>query len=156
MVKIRQIKKKDINEEFIKSLNSLMKQLTKNAKSLSEIDIKRILDGDFISFGAFDEEKIVGTASIHFVEIYVCKKAMIDDVFVDKDYRHQGIGKKLMKVLLKEAKKRKVRSVYLTSGSSSERKGANILYQKLGFKKLNTNLFGLHLVDLKNKKFSVM
>ena len=56
----------------------------------------------------------------------------IESVFVNEEYRSQGIGTKLILSMLAEAKERKCYKVIMTSRYSNSR--VHELYQKLGFK----------------------
>ena len=58
----------------------------------------------------------------------------VEDVFVSRDFRRQGIGESLMRALIAEAKRRDVISLWLTS--NPRRIPAHRLYEKLGFARL--------------------
>lgn len=67
----------------------------------------------------------------------------IEDVVVDEAYRGKGLGEKIMRRLIAEAKKLKLEEVGLTSRPS--RVAANALYKKLGFSQRETNVYDLTL-----------
>jgi phosphinothricin acetyltransferase len=65
--------------------------------------------------------------------------ARIEDVVVDKDFRGNGFGKMLIEHLIKEAQKRKISKVFLTSNPN--RIVARKMYKQMGFKKVITDTF---------------
>jgi ribosomal protein S18 acetylase RimI-like enzyme len=131
-------------------INFLLHQLSEKAKDQSIPDLKRILGKrDVFSVGAFDNGILVGMNSIHFKETLMRKAGIIEnpgdteDVVVDKEYRGRGIARKLNEILIKEARKRKVDCIDLTSNSS--RTEAIAMYESMGFEKRDTNCYRLSL-----------
>lgn len=61
------------------------------------------------------------------------KYGFMEDVFVDEEYRGQGLASKLVKEIFKFAKKYKCYKIVATS--RHERIKVHRLYKKLGFKK---------------------
>jgi ribosomal protein S18 acetylase RimI-like enzyme len=100
-----------------------------------------ILDADVDLFVARDDERIVGMGALYFIRKIGKCNAYIEDVIVDEAYRGQGLGEKLVRALIETAKQKGVRSITLTS--RSERVAAHKLYEKLGFKTKETNVFQL-------------
>ena len=66
-------------------------------------------------------------------------RAMIEDVVVDEALRGRGIGEALSREALKVARENGARTVDLTSRPSRE--AANRLYQRIGFKLRDTNVY---------------
>ena len=66
-------------------------------------------------------------------------RAWIEDVVVDSDARGKGVGEALNVFALAEAKRQGAITVDLTSLPSRE--AANRLYQRLGFKARETNVY---------------
>ncbi len=131
------------SEDRVLDINYLLYQLSEKAKKHSKENLQRIVSQPgMICLGAFDKRMIVGVASIHFRQTLIRKIGIIEDVVVDKNYRGKGIGRKLTKMLIKEAKKQKADCVELTSKPS--RIEANTLYESLGFKKRETNYYRLN------------
>ena len=86
-------------------------------------------------YAALHGNFILGTAQLLIYDnlIRVPKsKGMIDSVIVHNDYRNQGIGSKLIKHILVDAKKHGVSKLYLLSGY--QRSASHPFYHKLGFK----------------------
>jgi ribosomal protein S18 acetylase RimI-like enzyme len=70
-------------------------------------------------------------------------KAWIEDVVVDGAARGHGVGEALNTSALAEARRRGSKDVSLTSRPSRE--AANRLYQRLGFKARETNVYRFDL-----------
>ncbi|MDO8461045.1 MAG: GNAT family N-acetyltransferase, partial [bacterium] len=65
------------------------------------------------------------------------------DIVVDKEFRGQGIGTKLIKTAIVKARDADAFTIDFTSRPSRE--SANLLYKKLGFKQRETNVYRLEL-----------
>jgi len=83
--------------------------------------------------------KIVGTLTLAIFPIPTGVRAWIEDVVVDSEARGAGVGEALTRKALEIALSRKARTVELTS--NPKRLAANRLYQKLGFKPRETNVY---------------
>lgn len=124
------------------SIKNLATKIGHNHKSLTDLDIKEMLasTNTFI-FVAWDVEKkhIIGMVTLLVFRIPYVKKASIEDLVVDESYRGKGIGGSLMQKAVEEAKKKKV--AYIDFTSRPRREASNALYEKLGFKKRETNVY---------------
>jgi GNAT superfamily N-acetyltransferase len=80
--------------------------------------------------------KIVGTLQITFtpsISFRGGKRATVESVRVDAEYRGRGIGRELMKWAIERAREEKCVSMQLTT--NIERADAHRFYENLGFKK---------------------
>jgi len=78
---------------------------------------------------------IVGTLQITFtpsISFQGGKRATVESVRVDEEYRGQGIGKELMLWAINRARKENCITLQLTT--NAERKDAHRFYENLGFK----------------------
>lgn len=127
-------------------LNKLLKQLNENASPLSDIDVKNMLSSPvthlFIARKS-DNKEIVGMLTLVVFRIPFAKKGLIEDVVVDEQYRGKGIGTKLISTAINQARQEKVK--YLDLTSHPKRVAADRLYQHLGFKKRDTNIYRIKL-----------
>lgn len=129
--------------EEITKINDLLQQLKKGIAYMPQDRLEEVLgEGSVVVVARNSEGKIIGMATL----IFYSKLAkglvgVIEDVVVDAAYHRQGIGTKLMERLLSTAKQNKLGSVRLTSDNS--RQAAHKVYEKLGFKKVDTNFFGI-------------
>lgn len=89
------------------------------------------------------EGRIAGMASLHYMETLAKKSVWVEDVVVHPDHQGKGLGKKIMKHVVGEAKKKGVKHIDLTS--SPKRIAANKLYQKLNFEPRDTNVYRLKI-----------
>jgi len=87
---------------------------------------------------------IVGTLTLVVFRIPTAIRAWIEDVVVDEAARGGGAGEALNRTALDTARKLGARTVDLTSRPSRE--AANRLYQRLGFKRRETNVYRYDLV----------
>jgi ribosomal protein S18 acetylase RimI-like enzyme len=85
------------------------------------------------------DDVIVGSLTLVIFHIPTGIRAWIEDVVVDADARGKGVGEALNKFALAEAKRQGATTVDLTSRPSRE--AANRLYQRLGFKARETNVY---------------
>ena len=69
--------------------------------------------------------------------------AWIEDVVVDESARGQGMGEALTRAGIELAREKGARAVELTSRPARE--AANRLYQRLGFKRRETNLYRMEM-----------
>jgi len=77
-----------------------------------------ILTGDYISFGAFDGDRVIG-------EIMVCGdlnkgRAVVSSLHVSQDYRRHGVGRALFNTAREYAKDRCARALYFSACSAYE------------------------------------
>ncbi|WP_315081732.1 GNAT family N-acetyltransferase [uncultured Clostridium sp.] len=73
------------------------------------------------AFGCFDDEKMVGYAVIN-GDIFgvTAKYILLDQMFISKEYRNMGIGKKLFNECCNAAKDLGAEKIYICAASSEE------------------------------------
>lgn len=97
---------------------------------------RHMADGTFVSWLAVDEDKIVGTSGMSFVEkppYFSCpngKIGLLSSMFTAHDYRRQGIAKELLTRIVNEAKEYGCGSVQITASDMGV-----LLYTDFGFVK---------------------
>jgi len=67
---------------------------------------------------------------------------MIDEFYIDKEYRNKGIGTQVLKLVIKNSKKLGLKCLYMEVSKSNI--AAQKLYEKLNFKARN-NYFLMNL-----------
>lgn len=128
------------NLKITNKINELLGQLNSNFKNLSFAKINDlIMNKNVVLLGAFCGSDLVGILSLISVNMLAQKKALIEDVVVDSDFRGKQIGKKLMLKAHELAIKMSCSTIHLTSRPS--RIAANKLYQSLGYKIKETNYY---------------
>ena len=91
-------------------------------------------EGTFVSWLAFDGEKIIGTSGMSFVEkppYFGCpsgKMGLLSSMYTDPDYRRKGIAKELLDRVVKEAKAYGCGTVQITASDMGVK-----LYSAYGF-----------------------
>jgi|SRR5581483_6508774 len=86
-----------------------------------------------------DSATILGSLTLVLFRIPTGVRAWIEDVVVDEAARGQGVGEQLNREALRIAKENGAVTVDLTSRPSRE--AANRLYQRIGFKQRETNVY---------------
>lgn len=143
-ISIEQIKTYSL--QLLGALNKLLKQLDNTATPLTQIDIKHMIASSanrlFIA-RCLDNKEIIGMLTMIIFRIPFAKKGLLEDIVVDKTYRKKGVGTKLIAAAVNQAREEGVTHLDLTSRST--RVAANNLYQRLGFKKRDTNIYRIIL-----------
>ena len=129
-----------VTPEYLRAFERLMPQLT-NARVPGEADLQALLDSPSVLVFArlSPGEPITGAGTLGVFRTPSGLHAHIEDVIVDEDARGQGIGEAIVLYLLQAARELGLKGVSLTC--SPRRSAANRLYQKLGFKKWDTNVY---------------
>jgi len=135
---IRELKKEDIWNGFLKSLDSL-KLASDIDRTKAEVIFEKINSNpDYIIAVAEIEGKIVGSTTLFIESKFIHDGGLvghIEDVVVNKDFQGQKIGEKIMKYLLKISKNR---GCYKTILNCTE--DVKPFYEKLGFKQVANEL----------------
>ncbi|MBQ6494901.1 MAG: GNAT family N-acetyltransferase [Bacilli bacterium] len=106
--------------------------------SLYNYYTKHLADGTFVSWLAIDENRIVGTSGMSFVEkppYFGCstgKIGLLSSMYTVKEYRRQGIAKKLLSMVINEAREYGCKIVQITASDMGV-----LLYSDFGFVKNN-------------------
>lgn len=132
--------------EMTSAVNKLLRQLNETADLLTEADIKDILTSPkncFFIARRLDNKEVIGMLTMIMFRIPFAKKGVLEDIVVDRRYRGKGIGTKLIETAINKARKEGV--VFLDFTSRPTRVEANKLYQRLGFKKRDTNIYRIIL-----------
>ena len=138
---LKTVTKREI-DNLVRLMTQLRRATEKQRSTLAEV--RAILGSKNVKMLVIKEKgHIVGVGTLYIIQKVGRREAHVDDVVVDSAYRGRGLGTKLMRALIQEARRYKVRSVDLTS--SPERKAANKLYLKIGFKLRKTNPYTLRL-----------
>lgn len=147
MIEYKKISKEDKNKS-IALVNTVLDSLERKEFFIpfSEEEIEELFDENkTINVGAYDDERLVGTAQLYLDETYVKEIKEKLDLQSDKviemggylvleEYRNQGIMKKLETLLIEEAKKLGYEYIVITvhpeniaSNKATEFTGAKLL-----------------------------
>jgi ribosomal protein S18 acetylase RimI-like enzyme len=129
-----------VDSELIEAFQRLTPQLSSSNSGPSKDQLEAIVSScaSTLLIARF-EDRIVGSLTLVTFPIPTGIRAWIEDVVVDSDARGKGIGEVLNVFALAEAKRQGAITVDLTSRPSRE--AANRLYQRLGFKARETNVY---------------
>lgn len=125
-------------------MNRLIPQLSKSNPPPSPEYLARIIESDASQLLiAVEDGVIYGSLTLVIFFIPTGVRAWIEDVVVDGEARGKGVGAALNEAALERARHAGAVSVDLTSRPSRE--AANRLYQRLGFKVRETNIYRYEL-----------
>jgi ribosomal protein S18 acetylase RimI-like enzyme len=129
--------------EVLDAFVRLMPQLTVHSQPPTPEALRKMVESadTHIYLAKFPDSNgdIIGTATLAIFQSPTGIHGWIEDVVVDQDYRHKGIGKALTEACLKKAREIGLREVNLTSNPTRE--AANNLYQSMGFIQRETNVY---------------
>lgn len=140
MIKIRTATKDDIEDlmnvrlEMLRIVNNLSDSETFDT-TLIEQSRNYFLNGNQTTVIAVDENKIVGCATISYINIMPTyshptgNRAHLMNVYTNKNYRRQGIAKQMVGMLIEEAKSKGATEISLDATEDGRP-----LYKSLGFK----------------------
>ena len=135
---IRELKKEDIWNGFLKSLDSLKLASDIDKTKAAEVFEKINSNPDYIIAVAEIEGKIVGSTTLLIESKFIHHGGLvghIEDVSVDKEFQGKKIGEKIMKYLLEVSKNRGCYKTILNCTDDVKR-----FYEKLGFKQVASEL----------------
>ncbi|QLH06354.1 GNAT family N-acetyltransferase [Nitrosopumilus ureiphilus] len=135
---IRELRKEDIQNGFLTSLDSLRKTSNMDNDKAIKIFEKINSNPDHIIAVAELGGKIVGSTTLLIEQKFIHDGGMvghIEDVVVNKDFQGQKIGEKIMKYILEIAKNR---GCYKTILDCTD--DVKPFYEKLGFKQIANEL----------------
>ena len=123
----------DIRLEMLRVVNNLSADAVFD-KVLVDCSREYFLHGDQTTVLAIDGGKAIGCASISYINIMPTfdhptgKRAHLMNVYTNKEYRRQGIGKKMVELLIDEAKSKGCTEISLDATEQGR-----FLYEQLGF-----------------------
>jgi ribosomal protein S18 acetylase RimI-like enzyme len=130
-----------VTPEIVAAFANLLPQLTDGTVPPDAQGLLSIVSqtGTTLFLARDSTAQILGTATLLCFRIPSGSRARIESLVVDRDARGRGVGRSLCEAALDEARRAGVDSIDLTS--SHERKAANALYQRMGFRLRATNTY---------------
>lgn len=128
-------------DELLDALARLIPQLKISSPRLTRDVLTALVSSDASTLLAArdDSGQIVGALTLVVYRAPTGVRARIEDVVVDEAARGRGIAVELVRRALEIARQKGADGVALTS--NPRREPANRLYQKVGFKKWETNVY---------------
>jgi ribosomal protein S18 acetylase RimI-like enzyme len=134
-----------VTPELVAALDALLPQLTGAASTVTAADLAAMVaaPGQCLLVARDDDGRIVGTATLSTCRTPTRRRAHLDDVVVDGSARGLGVGAALTTAAIDLARALGAEQIDLTS--NPDREAANRLYQRLGFRRRETNVYRLSL-----------
>lgn len=135
---IRKLRKDDLDNGFLTTLDSLRKASDIDKSKAEEIFKKIDSNPDYMIAVAEIDGKIVGSTTLLIEQKFIHKGGLvghIEDVVVDKNFQGQKIGEKIMRYLLEIAENQ---GCYKTILDCTDE--VKPFYEKLGFKQVANEL----------------
>ena len=128
------------DQELVDAFARLVPQLSKSSPPPTLAELQEMVDAPASDvLVARLDGQIVGTLTLVTFRIPTGVRAWIEDVVVDDAARGHGVGDQLNRFALDIARGKGAKTVDLTSRPSRE--AANRLYQRIGFKPRETNVY---------------
>lgn len=137
-IEYRKLCEKDLDIFIEMRINQLREEGAKEdidlKPALQDYYIRHMKDGTFVSWIAVDDEKIIGTSGMSFVEkppYFGCpsgKMGLLSSMFTNADYRRMGIAKELLHRVVEEAKNYGCGTIQITASDMGVK-----LYTAYGF-----------------------
>ena len=133
-----------VTDELLDALTRLIPQLKISSPRLTRDDVAALVSSDSVSLltaraNADASAPIVGMLTLIVYRVPTGVRARIEDVVVDESARGRGVAVELVQRALEIARVKGADGVALTS--NPRREAANKLYQKVGFKRWETNVY---------------
>ena len=141
----RKLTENELDEIIRLRIDQLTEEYTSSGKSVPEnVDLESALmdfykrnlaAGTYVSWLAFDGDKIVGTSGMSFAEkppYFTCptgRLGILSSMYTDPDYRRMGIASNLLDRVVKEAKDYGCGTIYITASDVGVK-----LYEAYGFR----------------------
>ena len=130
------------SEELLDAFTRLIPQLKISFPLLTRDELNSLLASDASTLMTARDEstgQIIGMLTLIVYRVPTGIRARIEDVVVDESMRGRGIAVELVQRALEIAREKGADGVALTS--NPKREAANRLYQTVGFKKWETNVY---------------
>jgi len=129
------------DDELVEAWKRLIRQLSRSAPAPTREELEEIASSPAtrLLVARDDAGAIVGSLTLALFRIPTGVRAWVEDVVVDEAARGHGIGAALTREALRLASEAGARTVDLTS--RPDRGAANRLYQAVGFKQRETNVY---------------
>ena len=130
-----------VSDELVAAFARLVPQLSSSAQAPTRADLEAIVESPATTLllAEDDEGAVIGSLTLALFRTPTGTRAWIEDVIVDESARGQGAGEALVAEAIQLAAEAGARTVDLTSRPA--RDAANALYEKIGFRMRETNVY---------------
>lgn len=137
----------EVSDELLAASSRLILQLAPEKIPPTQDELTAILNSPVTSLlvarPSNESHEIAGILTLIIYRVPTGARAVIEDVVVDEHYRNKGIAKAMMTRAIELARAAGADNISLTS--NPKREAANLLYQRMGFQRRETNLYILRL-----------
>ena len=137
-IEYKRLSEKEIDTFIEMRINQLREEGAKEeidlVPALRDYYKRHMADGTFVSWLAVDDEEIIGTSGMSFVEkppYFGCpsgKMGLLSSMFTNPRYRRMGIAKELLHRVVEEARKYGCGTIQITASDMGVK-----LYESYGF-----------------------
>jgi len=137
-IEYRRLTEKELSTFINMRINQLREEGAKEdfnlTSALKQYYTRHMADGTFVSWLAFDGNKIIGTSGMSFVEkppYFGCpsgKMGLLSSMFTEPSYRRKGIAKELLSRVINDAREYGCGTVQITASDMGIK-----LYSNFGF-----------------------
>ena len=137
-IRYKRLTEKELNTFIHMRINQLREEGAKEkidlVPALKEDYPRHMADGPFVSWLALDEENIIGTSGMSFVEkppYFGCpsgKIGLLSSMYTDLEYRRRGIAKELLSRVIDDAREYGCGTIQITASDMGVK-----LYTDFGF-----------------------
>ena len=132
------------DSSLVEPIRSLLQQLTSREIAFSEESLRQIIsDKASRLFLLYSDNTVAGMLTLGIYSAPTGRKAWVEDVVVDSQYRGRGLGRQLVQYAISCV--RTLSPVTLMLTSNPQRTEANALYRREGFEQRCTNVYKMDL-----------
>ena len=125
---------------LLRGVKSLLPQLTSSDRTMTATELNTMITSPTATLLIVrDSDKIVGMISLAIVQMPSGLRSYLEDLVINSSYRRRGAATKLLEAAIDLARNAGVRTLDFTSRPS--RIGTIELYERLGFRRRETNVF---------------
>jgi len=136
----------EVTPDLHAALAQLLPQLNSRLPVPSVERLQRIIDDPAVTLLVAKEgDEIVGTSTVIVYSTPFWIKARLDEVVVDRSARGKGVGEALVQKCLDIGRERGAQVAELQSGRGPGRAAAHRLYERMGFKIRETDVYRIEL-----------
>ena len=131
---------KQASPALLRAVTSLLPQLTSSGRTMTAAELNTMMASPVATLLiAKDEDEIIGMISLAIVQMPTGLRSYLEDLVIDSSYRRRGAAMMLVQAAIDLAREAGARTLDMTSRPS--RAGAILLYERVGFRRRDTNAF---------------
>lgn len=116
------LEEKIIQEYYVENEQLKLKEQDYKIKCWNSIELVNLIKKLYLDYqnegmvyGAFVNGDLIGMISLNTVQNNNEKVMLVEHIYISKEYRDQGVGRKLFDLVIEEVKKKNETKIYITS-----------------------------------------